>query len=149
VGIGIPLLPDPVLRRAWTVAKHLPARRVQPDTQSARSHTSARAACLVKRYGYGAAITGFVVFITLRKVGSRRTAAERPAAGLRACERVHRRDVPQGKSGWCSSICPLLPVQRIYGQTPFALIGNSHCHHAWVAPRTATTSIPVSPTSPT
>ena len=33
----------------------------------------------------------------------------------------------KGKSGWCSSICPLLPVQRIYGQTPFALVGNSHC----------------------
>ena len=33
----------------------------------------------------------------------------------------------KGKSGWCSSVCPLLPVQRIYGQTPFALVGNSHC----------------------
>lgn len=33
----------------------------------------------------------------------------------------------KGKSGWCSSICPLLPVQRIYGQTPFALLPNSHC----------------------
>ncbi len=33
----------------------------------------------------------------------------------------------KGKSGWCSSICPLLPVQRIYGQTPFATIPNSHC----------------------
>lgn len=33
----------------------------------------------------------------------------------------------KGKSGWCSSICPLLPVQRIYGQTPFAKVPNSHC----------------------
>src|SRR4051812_17292737 len=33
----------------------------------------------------------------------------------------------KGKSGWCSSICPLLPVQRIYGQTPYATIRNSHC----------------------
>jgi nitrite reductase (NADH) large subunit len=33
----------------------------------------------------------------------------------------------KGKSGWCSSICPLLPVQRIYGQTPFVTIANSHC----------------------
>ena len=30
----------------------------------------------------------------------------------------------KGKSGWCSTICPLLPVQRIYGQTPFALVGQ-------------------------
>ncbi len=33
----------------------------------------------------------------------------------------------KGKSGWCSSICPLLPVQRIYGQTPLKLVGNAHC----------------------
>ena len=33
----------------------------------------------------------------------------------------------KGKSGWCSSICPLLPVQRIYGQTPFVTVSNSHC----------------------
>ncbi len=33
----------------------------------------------------------------------------------------------KGKSGWCSSICPLLPVQRLYGQTPFHVIPNSHC----------------------
>ncbi len=33
----------------------------------------------------------------------------------------------KGKSGWCSSICPLLPLQRVYGQTPFVLSPNSHC----------------------
>ena len=33
----------------------------------------------------------------------------------------------KGKSGWCSSICPLYPVQRLYNQTPFATIPNSHC----------------------
>jgi nitrite reductase (NADH) large subunit len=33
----------------------------------------------------------------------------------------------KGKSGFCASICPLLPVQRVYGQTPFALVPNSHC----------------------
>ncbi|MGB1253704.1 MAG: FAD-dependent oxidoreductase, partial [Candidatus Promineifilaceae bacterium] len=33
----------------------------------------------------------------------------------------------KGKSGWCSSMCPILPVQRLYNQTPFALVGNSHC----------------------
>lgn len=33
----------------------------------------------------------------------------------------------KGKSGWCSSICPLLPLQRTYGQTPFAVVPNSHC----------------------
>jgi nitrite reductase (NADH) large subunit len=33
----------------------------------------------------------------------------------------------KGKSGWCSSTCPLLPLQRLYGQTPFAMVPNSHC----------------------
>ena len=33
----------------------------------------------------------------------------------------------KGKSGWCSSICPLLPLQRVYGQTPFLKVANSHC----------------------
>jgi nitrite reductase (NADH) large subunit len=33
----------------------------------------------------------------------------------------------KGKSGWCSSMCPLLPVQRLYNQTPFVTIANSHC----------------------
>jgi nitrite reductase (NADH) large subunit len=33
----------------------------------------------------------------------------------------------KGKSGWCSSICPLFPLQRLYGQTPFATVPNSHC----------------------
>lgn len=34
----------------------------------------------------------------------------------------------KGKSGWCSSICPLLPVQRLYGQTPYVSIANTHCN---------------------
>lgn len=33
----------------------------------------------------------------------------------------------KGKSGWCGSFCPLLPVQRLYAQTPAAFIPNSHC----------------------
>jgi nitrite reductase (NADH) large subunit len=33
----------------------------------------------------------------------------------------------KGKSGWCSSVCPLLPLQRAYGQTPLVTSPNSHC----------------------
>lgn len=33
----------------------------------------------------------------------------------------------KGKSGWCSMICPLLPFQRVYGQTPFIKVRNYHC----------------------
>lgn len=33
----------------------------------------------------------------------------------------------KGKSGWCSSICPLLPIQRLYGQAPVQRVANAHC----------------------
>jgi NADPH-dependent 2,4-dienoyl-CoA reductase/sulfur reductase-like enzyme/ferredoxin len=32
-----------------------------------------------------------------------------------------------GKSGWCSSMCPMLPIERFYGQTPFLVMRNNHC----------------------
>jgi NADPH-dependent 2,4-dienoyl-CoA reductase/sulfur reductase-like enzyme/ferredoxin len=33
----------------------------------------------------------------------------------------------KGKSGWCGTFCPLLPIQRLYGQTPALVVPNSHC----------------------
>lgn len=33
----------------------------------------------------------------------------------------------KGKSGWCTSFCPMLPLERAYGQTPFLTVSNSHC----------------------
>lgn len=33
----------------------------------------------------------------------------------------------KGKSGWCNTFCPVYPVQRIYNQTPFVTLPNSHC----------------------
>lgn len=33
----------------------------------------------------------------------------------------------KGKSGWCSTMCPLLPVQRLYGQSALVSSPNSHC----------------------
>lgn len=33
----------------------------------------------------------------------------------------------KGKSGWCSTFCPLLPVQRLYGQNPYLVVANTHC----------------------
>lgn len=31
------------------------------------------------------------------------------------------------KAGFCNSICPVLPVERLYGQAPIAPIGNPRC----------------------
>jgi NADPH-dependent 2,4-dienoyl-CoA reductase/sulfur reductase-like enzyme/ferredoxin len=33
----------------------------------------------------------------------------------------------KGKSGWCSQFCPMLQVERFYGQSPIKVIPNSHC----------------------
>jgi nitrite reductase (NADH) large subunit len=33
----------------------------------------------------------------------------------------------KGKSGWCGTLCPIMPVQRLYGQTPALVVPNSHC----------------------
>ncbi|MEY4747825.1 MAG: hypothetical protein RIQ60_39 [Pseudomonadota bacterium] len=34
----------------------------------------------------------------------------------------------KGKSGWCSTVCPLLPVQRMLGQTAFVQVANTQCN---------------------
>lgn len=31
------------------------------------------------------------------------------------------------KAGFCNSICPVLPVERLYGQRPLVRSGNAHC----------------------
>ena len=32
-----------------------------------------------------------------------------------------------GKAGWCGTFCPLLPVERLYGQAPLIRIRHAHC----------------------
>ncbi len=33
----------------------------------------------------------------------------------------------QGKSGWCSRLCPVYPVERLYGSKPLITVTNAHC----------------------
>jgi nitrite reductase (NADH) large subunit len=82
----------------------------------------------LKEYGYVIAISLFVGFVALRKLGLDDSG---PFSALLLLGAMTGGFIGgmflKGKSGWCSTMCPLLPVQRIYGQTPFALVGNSHC----------------------
>lgn len=32
-----------------------------------------------------------------------------------------------GKSGWCSGLCPVHPVEKLYGQAPAVTVKNAHC----------------------
>jgi nitrite reductase (NADH) large subunit len=127
-GFGIPLLPilffvaPGVWRNICPLAASNQAPRVLGLTRALE------APAWLKRYGYLISITGFVVFITLRKVGLQTNGPLTGAMLVFALASGFTGGMfLKGKSGWCSSICPLLPVQRIYGQTPFALVGNSHC----------------------
>lgn len=31
------------------------------------------------------------------------------------------------KGGWCNAICPVLPVERLYGASPLLAVGNARC----------------------
>lgn len=33
----------------------------------------------------------------------------------------------KGKSGWCTQFCPMLQIERFYGQSPLRVLPNSHC----------------------
>ena len=82
----------------------------------------------LKEYGYVIGIGLFAALVSLRKVLFNYNGA---ALGVLLLLLLGGALVMgtfyKGKSGWCSSICPLLPVQRIYGQTPFVKVANSHC----------------------
>ena len=82
----------------------------------------------LKEYGYVIAISLFVGFVLLRKVGLDDNGPLSALLLLGAMTGAFAGGmVLKGKSGWCSTMCPLLPVQRIYGQTPFTLVANNHC----------------------
>jgi nitrite reductase (NADH) large subunit len=82
----------------------------------------------LKEYGYVLGIVLFLVIVPSRKVIFNDNG---PALALLLLAAFSTAFVMgtifKGKSGWCSSMCPLLPVQRLYGQTPFVTIPNSHC----------------------
>ncbi len=81
-----------------------------------------------QRYGYLIAIGLFLTFVASRKVIFNENGPALAILILGALSSAFIMGIVfKGKSGWCSSICPLLPVQRIYGQTPFVNVTHAHC----------------------
>lgn len=82
----------------------------------------------MQEYGYVIAITLFLLIVPARKLLFNTSGVATALLILTLLVAAFvMGNFFKGKSGWCSSICPLLPVQRIYGQTPFLAIPNSHC----------------------
>jgi NADPH-dependent 2,4-dienoyl-CoA reductase/sulfur reductase-like enzyme/ferredoxin len=82
----------------------------------------------LREYGYVIAISLFVGFVALRKLGMDDSGPWSALLLIGAMAGGFTGGIVlKGKSGWCSTMCPLLPVQRIYGQTPFVMVANSHC----------------------
>ena len=81
-----------------------------------------------KEYGYVIAIGLLAAFISLRTVLFEDSGPATAGLLLGAMGAAFVGGIAlKGKSGWCTSMCPLLPVQRLYNQTPFALVPNTHC----------------------
>jgi nitrite reductase (NADH) large subunit len=123
----------PVLPLLWLVAPGL-WRNVCPLASSNQTprvlglSKALTAPAWLKEYGFVIAAGLFIVFVSLRKIGLDDSG---PASALLLLAALSGGFVGgmllKGKSGWCSSICPLLPIQRLYGQTPYKLVANSHC----------------------
>jgi NADPH-dependent 2,4-dienoyl-CoA reductase/sulfur reductase-like enzyme/ferredoxin len=89
---------------------------------------AALAPAWLQRYGYLVAIALLFTLVSLRKaVFNTNGVATAVLIGTALVAAFAGGVALRGKSGWCSSICPLLPVQRLYGQTPFTVVRNSHC----------------------
>ena len=81
----------------------------------------------LKQYGFVIGISMLFLLVSMRKLGLNTDGA---AAVLIAGALVLAflgGFVFKGKSGWCSSVCPVLRVEQLYGQTPFVILPNSHC----------------------
>ena len=82
----------------------------------------------IRDRAYLIAVGGFIAIVGARKILFNRSGVASAALILGAMLAAFvGGSIFKGKSGWCNSICPMLPVQHLYGQTPFVLIPNSHC----------------------
>lgn len=78
--------------------------------------------------GYLVAIVPFFGIAGSRLAGLDRNGTAAGAVLLAAAAAAFTGGVAfKGKSGWCSTICPLFPIQRAYGQTPYVTVPNQHC----------------------
>ena len=80
------------------------------------------------RHGYLVAVGGLLLAVSARKWLFNDSATATAALIVAAMLLAFAGGVLfRGKSGWCSLVCPVLPVERLYNETPFVRVGNRHC----------------------
>ena len=126
--VVIPLLPVLFLV-APGVWRNICPLAASNQTPRALGITKAKTApAWLKEYGYVIAFSLFIGFVVLRRLGLDDSGPLSAILLLGAMTAAFTGGMLlKGKSGWCSTICPLLPVQRIYGQTPLLMVANAHC----------------------
>ena len=126
--VVIPLLPVMFLV-APGIWRNICPLAASNQTPRALSITKALTApAWLKEYGYVIAFSLFIGFVVLRRLGLDDSGPLSALLLLGAMTAAFTGGMfLKGKSGWCSTICPLLPVQRIYGQTPLLMVANAHC----------------------
>lgn len=126
--VVIPLLPLLFLTAPGLWRNLCPLAASNQTPRALKLTKAITAPAWLKEYGYVIAFSLFVAFVVLRKLGLDDSGAYSALLLLGAMAAAFTGGLfLKGKSGWCSTICPLLPVQRIYGQTPLLLVANAHC----------------------
>ncbi len=134
--VGLPLfwkLTVPVLPAVWLLAPGLwrNACPLAASNQLPRRFELSRALPQpewLRRHAHLIGIAAVLTLVPLRRVVFNHSGPATAALLLAVATLAFAGGlVFKGKSGWCSSVCPLLPVQRLYGQAPAVLVPNSHC----------------------
>jgi nitrite reductase (NADH) large subunit len=126
--VVIPLLPVMFLVAPGVWRNICPLAASNQTPRALQITKAMAAAAWLKEYGYVIAFSLFVAFVVLRRLGLDDSGPLSALLLLGAMTAAFTGGMfLKGKSGWCSTICPLLPVQRIYGQTPLLMVANAHC----------------------
>ena len=82
----------------------------------------------LRRHGYMVGVVAYFGLISLRApLFDHNGPAVAALLGLALVLAFAGGVIYKGKSGWCGTICPLLPIQKLYGQTPAVVVPNAHC----------------------
>ncbi len=127
-GLAIPSLPVVFLVAPGFWRNICPLAATNQAFRLRSASRAATAPASLGEYGFGVSMVLFVALVLLRKaVLNRSGPATSIAIVVVLLGAAFGGYLFKGKSGWCSSICPLLPVQRVYGQAPFVGVANAHC----------------------